>query len=816
MEPTAPPDDLARRAYADALALLARGDLAGWRAALDGAGGEGARHRRYGARKAALAGGLDGARRATAAAAPPRLLTVAEGAVALLEDEPREPVFLNAAGLALYELGAWRGAEALFDAAHRLSPAVGHVASNRDAARARRREGAAAPRLAPAAAAARRDLERRAARCAERAQPAAGMTISLCMIVRDEEEMLPRSLAAAREAVDEIVVVDTGSVDRTIAIARSFGARVLERPWTGSFADARNAALDAATGDWLLVLDADEVLCEGDAPRLRALAGRVWREAFYLVEINHTGEIGDGTAVTHNTLRMFRNRPEHRYEGRIHEQIAHALPANLPERIELSAVRIDHFGYLGVARDAKDKGRRNLELLLSQRDEGDDSAFLHFNLGSEYAVAGDDEQALAEFERAWELLRDDPERHAYGYLPPLAGRLVRALRLTGRAAEAIALADEALAILPGFTDVVLEQALAARALGDEERAAELLERCLQMGDAPARYSATTGAGSYLALVALADLRRAAGDVPAAVALMRRCLAEHPGYTGAVAPYADALLAGGAEPAAVEAAVAEMLDEPGPSARFLLAVALYEAGHPQAAEPHLRAVVAAQPRNAGARVALAECLLSQRRWEEAAEAAAAVPAGDPRAGAARRTELFARIVAADLDAAQRVASEAGDDLPAGELTAYRAWASSAAGAGGGQLPADAAIPLAIALEALLRVREVDAAGPLVALLERSALAARDRRELLAGIYLRRGFYESAADEWVAACQEHGVDARALTGLARVARARGMLDDALTLAREASALDAGCATAAAFAAELEGALATQAGGALEATP
>ena len=100
---------------------------------------------------------------------------------------------------------------------------------------------------------------------------------------------------------------------------------------------------DAATSDWILYLDADEVLAEGDGPRLRELTGRTWREAFYLIETNHTGDLEDGTAVTHNALRVFRNRPEYRFEGRLHEQIAHSLP-DLPERLESSTVRVEHFG----------------------------------------------------------------------------------------------------------------------------------------------------------------------------------------------------------------------------------------------------------------------------------------------------------------------------------------------------------------------------------------------------------------------------------------------------------------------------------------
>src|SRR5437764_28958 len=85
-----------------------------------------------------------------------------------------------------------------------------------------------------------RALASRARRLAPKAQPAQGLTLSLCMIVKDEEEMLAKCLAAAAPAVDEIIVVDTGSTDRTIEIAKEFGAEVIEQPWTGSFSDARN------------------------------------------------------------------------------------------------------------------------------------------------------------------------------------------------------------------------------------------------------------------------------------------------------------------------------------------------------------------------------------------------------------------------------------------------------------------------------------------------------------------------------------------------------------------------------------------------
>jgi tetratricopeptide (TPR) repeat protein len=449
---------------------------------------------------------------------------------------------------------------------------------------------------------------------------------------------------------------------------------------------------------------------------------------------------------------------------------------------------VEHYGYLGVVREAKDKSRRNIELLERQRDEGENSGFLHFNLGSEYAALGENDDARRTLERAWQLVANDPSRAAYGYVPSLVSRLVRARRLTGSPEAAIELADEGLELLPGFTDLVFEQAHAARALDRPAGAAALFETCLEMGDAPSRYSATAGRGSYLVLVALADLRREAGDDAAARALLARCLEEYPRYVGAAGPYASALVRDGVEPGAVMAEIAVRTPHLTPSARFLVGTALYEAGHAAAAEEQFAAVVDAQPQNAGARVALAESLLSQRRWAEAADAAAAVADGAAFADAARRTELFARIVAGDAAAAQSAAARAEPDLAAEQLAGYDAWRRRAAGHDAQVAPAGAADVLVVALEALLRVEEFDAVAPLLATIEATAMPERTRRELLANTYLRRGFLESAADEWVATCADgRAPDADALVGLAQVAWAMGHHEDAATFAREAEATD-----------------------------
>jgi glycosyltransferase involved in cell wall biosynthesis/Flp pilus assembly protein TadD len=776
---------------AQAIVELDAGNLAGYAQLFQRACENEDVHRRYRAQTMLLEQGFLACARARPARARQIFLAVALQAIELLEDNPLEPVILNLAGVAFYELWSLDAARALFEAALRLDPNVAHCKANLAAIAERRRLiGGAAKRAAASVTA----LEARARAVAARAVPPRDLRLSLCMIVRDEEEMLPRCLAAVAPAVDEIIVVDTGSQDATIEIARSFGARVIESPWTGSFSDARNVSFDAATGDWLLYLDADEVLVADDVEALRALTGHTWREAFYLVETNFTGDLSDGTAVTHNALRVFRNRPEYRFEGRLHEQIGNRLPGYLPERIEQTAVRVEHYGYLGVIRDAKEKSRRNIELLLAQQAESPPTAFMHFNLGSEYAAAGDGPAALREFELAWEMVEREEAQGSYEFTPSLVARLVKSLRVCGRPEDAIERARDGLARFPKFTDLVFEQATAALALGREAEAVAYYERCVELGDAPVRYTATVGCGTHLPRIALAELHLRRGEHAQARELLDWCLTHQPAFFGTVLPYAAALLGGGTAPEEVVAEIERRVAEPTPTIRFMLGTALFEAGAGAAAEQQYRLVLESQPHNPQARVALAEVLLYQRRYGEAADEAAQLDRDSPLAAMAARSELFGRILAGQLDrldGARRRASESR--MAPAELELFDGWAKLAGGEPAGvRLKAAAVGLLGAVLESLLRVEQFTAFEQLVGLLRASELAEREQRELLATIYLRRGFVASAAQEWMAVC-EAAPDARALVGLARVARLQGLGEDAALFARRALELDPDNATA-----------------------
>jgi tetratricopeptide (TPR) repeat protein len=708
-------------------------------------------------------------------------LVVAERLVDALGCDPNEPVLLNYTGVLLYEVGEAAAADALFSAAARLDPELEHVEANRRAARRRRR--AAQPLIPGMLRARARGIGARARRVARAAGPVSGLTLSLVMIVKNEEEMLPGCLDAIHDAVDEIVIVDTGSTDRTVEIAESFGAKVVDFPWNGSFADARNCSLDHATGDWVVYLDADEHLLPEDAAMLRGLLGRTWREAFYLVETNYTGGDDSGSSVAHLAMRVFRHRPDYRFEGRIHEQKTQTMPTDLPERFETTPIRILHYGYLKSRITTKEKSRRNIELLKAEALE-QPGPFVDFNLGSEYMALGEYAIARTYFDRGWDLLRREEAWSRKGYAPMLAARLAQSRREDGDTVGARAAIDEALAFYPDHTELVLVAALCAKDDGDLDGAARLAERCLALGDPPARYGGTVGSGTYLAQCLLAQIRASQGRPSEAEDMYRQALSEHPDYIAPLLPLVASMLARGVEPAEVRAEAGD--DRP--SALLLLATALYEAGHAEEAEADFSAVLERQPDHSVARIGLVETLLARRRYAEAAAEAAQEPDGSPLEAAAMGAELFAWAAAGEAnELAQALGRAAGRGVSTVDLELYAAWLAALTGEGCPPVVAGAAITTALtALEALLRVQEFDAFATLVSVFALIDVDPGERREALARIYLRRGFLESAAEEWLAA-YALAPDVRALVGLAQVAVARGLIAEAHELAADAAALD-----------------------------
>lgn len=174
--------------------------------------------------------------------------------------------------------------------------------------------------------------------------PLPPVTLSVCVITKNEEQFISQCLASVREFAHELVVVDSGSTDRTVALAAAAGARVLPIGWRDDYAWARNVAIDAARGSWILFLDADEYW-EGQLPLLRLLARTPAAVGGYLLEradVYLEPESGKKISRPVGIVRLFRNQPAFRYTYAIHEQINTSIVA-AGSRIEvLRGARLIH------------------------------------------------------------------------------------------------------------------------------------------------------------------------------------------------------------------------------------------------------------------------------------------------------------------------------------------------------------------------------------------------------------------------------------------------------------------------------------------
>lgn len=237
-----------------------------------------------------------------------------------------------------------------------------------------------------------------------------GQRLSVSMIVRNEEHHLPGCLSSVRPLADEIVVVDTGSTDRTAEIAVSLDARVVTWQWRDDFAAARNESLRHATGDWVLVLDADERVIPEEFAQLQPVlaAPDVIGVELWLRSELPPGQPAASLATPY--CRLFRNRPGVHFTGRIHEQVAPSLRA-LGGRIVRSHVEILHLGY---AVPEGSKLSRNLRLLALELEERPGDPFALFNLGLTLAAQERWDEAEEALGRALEsrLHRLDPQLRA--------------------------------------------------------------------------------------------------------------------------------------------------------------------------------------------------------------------------------------------------------------------------------------------------------------------------------------------------------------------------------------------------------------------
>ena len=313
-------------------------------------------------------------------------------------------------------------------------------------------------------------------------------TITACLIVKNESEFIGQCLESIKRVASQIVVVDTGSDDDTIQIAESHGAQVFQFDWCDDFAAARNFGLEKATGDWLLIIDADEVLTpEGMAGLWEDIQQK--NHLGFRVRCNHLERISNNEGHQqmadgwHFIPRLFRNAPGIHFVGIIHEQAFSSVQVRSEDwqmETGFGRTEINHFGYDPSIKQERKKAERNITLINRALDQNPDDATLLMSLALDLYNEGHVNEALDKTRVAFELVEKIPSEKTS---PEVRERLVSVycnlLLQSEQYDELITVASSSLAIDCGPTSSILYmKALAFFKSGRVENAITPLEEAI--------------------------------------------------------------------------------------------------------------------------------------------------------------------------------------------------------------------------------------------------------------------------------------------------------------------------------------------------
>ena len=321
--------------------------------------------------------------------------------------------------------------------------------------------------------------------------------ISVCMIVKDEETYLRTLLPLLVRQFGEVIVVDTGSTDHSPQIAQTTtGVRCFERLWDQDFAAARNAAIAHATGDYILMLDADETL-PSDARHIL--------EQFIAVHPNDLGvtrvisdqwtETGIEQRVVSHITRFFPNHPSIRYQGIIHEQVVDHT--GIRRRFD-TGLLIQHAGYALPVATMNKKSLRNLALIdraLSLEPSSPQWAYYQYQRGKSLDQLQRYTEALQSYEEALQQ-----SAAAYPFYPELMMEYLYDLKRSGDQETLWDVVGKALWQLPDYPDLYffIGIALIQLQVPNLDMIQQAFETCLTLGDKSDKYPTVIGTGSFLA------------------------------------------------------------------------------------------------------------------------------------------------------------------------------------------------------------------------------------------------------------------------------------------------------------------------------
>jgi glycosyltransferase involved in cell wall biosynthesis len=452
--------------------------------------------------------------------------------------------------------------------------------------------------------------------------------VSLTMIVKDEESNLPTCLASVDDLVDEIVIVDTGSSDRTREVARGFGALVHEFAWVDDFSAARNESLRHASGRWIFWLDGDEWLDEENRHRLRSLFASLGDENDgYIMQqlcikqssLNTETVVGDKIV---EQVRLFRNHPEIRWDHRVYEQIVGGV-RRAGGDLRPTDVVIQHPGYQDPGLHRR-KIERNMRLAQLELLDRPDNPYVLYTIGVFHQMLGNVAETLPYFQRSMKYLWTGAT-----YSPKLFCLLAQSLHQMSYAHDALAVCRAGRDRYRENEELRHQEELLQRTAADRTGAEYFLFRLLQVERG--RYSADVGrdvrkhARHNLAMIYRQERRAADAE-----AQWNAALAESPEFSLGWLELGELFLASGRF-AALEKVVAHLEGtlHQSEDATVLWARALMAQGEFARARSLLEPVIAQAPQAVRPRLVLSQCFLFEGRdWLAGRQALLDVLAIDP--------------------------------------------------------------------------------------------------------------------------------------------------------------------------------------------
>jgi glycosyltransferase involved in cell wall biosynthesis len=303
-------------------------------------------------------------------------------------------------------------------------------------------------------------------------------TVSLCIIVKNEEKFIDKCLSSASDVVNEIIIVDTGSTDDTIKIAEGYNAQIYHFTWNDSFSDARNFSISKARFDWILLLDADEMLDAGDKTKFLDYINTTKSDGCHFLTYNYIGEIGQGSYSLHNAFRLLRNNRRYRFEGAIHEQIRRIDGKDIePGTFDVQDIHIHHYGYLDEVVREKNKRERNVPIITRLLERDPNNSFMLFNLGNEYMASGKYTEALEQYDKAYGSMDT-----TQAYAPHLIYRRAMCMYTLRQFQATIHTLAEGLAKYPACTDFEYLRGTVYTEWGRYTLAIDSFEKCIRMGE----------------------------------------------------------------------------------------------------------------------------------------------------------------------------------------------------------------------------------------------------------------------------------------------------------------------------------------------